>query len=85
MDELIDELHNATLFLKLDLKAGYYQIQIVEWNIRKSAFCTHDKHYEFIVMPFGFTNAPTTFQATMNQLLEFLRKFMVVFFDNILI
>ena len=77
---------SASWFSKLDLSQGFHQIGMADEDIPKKAFLTHQGHYKYRIMPFWLCNALTTFQEIMNELLKpFLCKFVVVFFDDILI
>jgi hypothetical protein len=84
IEEIMDLFGGSEWFSTMDLASGYWQVAIAQEDIEKTAFSTAFGLYEFVVMPFGLTNAPPTFQRLMNRILEeFLRKFVLVYIDDI--
>ena len=84
-NDLFDQMRVAKVFSKIGLRSGYHQVRIKEEYIHKTTFRTRYGNYEFVVAPFGLTNAPTIFMCLMNSVFSrYLDKFSIVFLDDIL-
>ena len=86
IDDPFDQMRGAKVFSKIDLRSSYYQVRIKDGDIHKTTFRTRYGHYEFVVVPFGLTNAPATFMCLMNSVINrYFDKFVLVFLDEILV
>lgn len=85
INDIFSQVEGVVVFSKIDLRLGYHQIHIKDNDIYKTTFRTRYGHYEFVVLPFGLTNSPTTFMSMMNEIFHpFLDIFVLIFIDDIL-
>jgi hypothetical protein len=86
IQDLFDQVRGARVFSKIDLWSGYHQIKIKKEDVPKTAFVSRYRHHEYLVVPFGLTNAPVIFMNLMNKIfMPYLDKFVIVFIDDMLI
>jgi hypothetical protein len=86
IDGIFDQLKDAKILSKIDLRLGYHRVRIKEEDINKTSFRIRYGHYEFTMVPFGLSNAPVVFMYLMNGIFrDYLDKFVIVFLDDILI
>ena len=86
IDDLFNQLKDAKIFSKIDLRSGYHQVRIKDEDINETAFRTRYGHYEFTVVTFGLSNTPVVFMCLMNGVFnKYLDKFVIVFLDDILV
>ena len=86
IDDLLNQLKGASVFSKIDLRSGYHELKIKDTDVHKMTFRTWYGHYEFLVMSFGLTNAPTTLMDLMNRIFRlYVDWFVMVFIDDIFV
>jgi hypothetical protein len=86
VQDLLDQVSQCTIVTSLDLQSGYNQIRIAASDIEKTAFTTPNGHFQFMVLSFGLTNAPATFQSLMHRLFApYIGKFVLIYLDDILV
>ena len=83
---MFNQLKSASVFSKIDLRSRYHQLRIKDVDVHKTAFKARYGHYEFLVIPFGLTNAPASFMHLMNRVFRpYVDQFVVVFIDDIFV